>query len=150
MIKYYKLFNFSPSEQEFIQYVLDDPRAWDVTFKDIKKSNMKPNILVYKTPGNIINKLYPQEHLQNLSLTDTTNDPIIIHLRKENWDEGRGGYTNVWMYRTYLVLHEFGHAIGYGHAKCLKKGDPAPVMMQQTKGTYPCYPDPWVVKYIKK
>ena len=39
-------------------------------------------------------------------------------------------------YRQYLVNHEVGHGIGYEHHRpCLKNGDLAPIMMQQTFGT---------------
>jgi hypothetical protein len=47
---------------------------------------------------------------------------------------------------VYLILHEFGHALGHGHEKCEGSGKPAHVMMQQTLGTGLCYPDPWVIK----
>jgi len=148
MIKTYKTIGFTLEERQFIQDILDDPRAWDQEFVDItEKLDKQPDIYVHKASGKEMQKIYPFDHLQGLSLCDTSKYPTEIYIRKENWDEGRGGYQNVWGYRAYVILHEFGHSIGYRHVKCPKAGEPAPVMMQQTKGTSPCYPDPWVKKY---
>jgi hypothetical protein len=46
-------------------------------------------------------------------------------------------------YRTYLVNHEVGHTLGRGHAGCPGRGEPAPVMMQQTLGVGACRTSPW-------
>lgn len=46
-------------------------------------------------------------------------------------------------YRHLVVNHETGHWLGRGHAACPRAGGPAPVMMQQSKGTGGCRFNPW-------
>ncbi len=45
-------------------------------------------------------------------------------------------------YRHLVVNHETGHWLGHGHRGCAGPG-PAPVMMQQSKGTAGCAFNPW-------
>ena len=45
-------------------------------------------------------------------------------------------------YRHLVVNHETGHWLGHGHTGCSGAG-PAPVMMQQSKGTGGCTFNPW-------
>lgn len=60
------------------------------------------------------------------------------------WRRGAAAYAGrLRDYRTYVVNHEVGHALGRGHALCPGAGSRAPVMMQQTMGVAPCRANPW-------
>ena len=137
----YTTVGFSSWEKQFIQDVLDDPRAWNVKFV----CSASPNLVVYKATGEEIDSLYPS--LKGLSVCDRSSTPTRIYIRSENWNQipKASGYESLQGYRIYLICHEFGHALGHGHSRCVKPG-PCPVMVQQTLGTGLCYPHPWVVK----
>jgi hypothetical protein len=59
------------------------------------------------------------------------------------WEVGAEGFPDITTYRNYLVNHEFGHGLGYGHVGCPAAGAPAPVMMQQSKGLADCVANGW-------
>lgn len=65
-------------------------------------------------------------------------------INANRWHDGAEKFRGtLWQYRGYLLNHEVGHALGNRHRSCPGSGLPAPVMMQQTKGSYPCRPNPW-------
>jgi hypothetical protein len=64
------------------------------------------------------------------------------------WTRGADSYRgDLERYRTYVVNHEVGHALGRGHLGCPGSGLRAPVMMQQTLGVAACKPNPWPLPY---
>lgn len=84
---------------------------------------------------------------QNVSCNSSSTERVMINGWR--WARGAPSYgTDIAGYRRMLINHEIGHRIGYGHALCPGDGEPAPVMMQQTKSlTGPsgrtCAANPW-------
>ncbi|WP_353950623.1 DUF3152 domain-containing protein [Knoellia sp. S7-12] len=67
---------------------------------------------------------------------------VVLNVRR--WTEGVPGYgTNLAAYREYMVNHEIGHGLYHGHVECPRKGAPAPIMLQQSKGLDGCLQNPW-------
>jgi hypothetical protein len=53
-------------------------------------------------------------------------------------------------YRHYVVLHELGHWLGQGHASCSGKGQPAPVMQQQSVSLQGCTANVWPLAWERE
>lgn len=64
-------------------------------------------------------------------------------LNAMRWEQGAADVDELTTYRRYLINHEVGHGLGYGHVDCGAPGELAPVMMQQTKGTGDCVANAW-------
>nr|WP_240188297.1 DUF3152 domain-containing protein [Nakamurella flavida] len=56
-----------------------------------------------------------------------------VLINNSRWVRGAMAYgTDLSGYRTYVINHEVGHALGNGHQPCPVNGGQAPVMMQQS------------------
>ena len=65
-------------------------------------------------------------------------------LNAARWQTGATAYEGeLEAYRDYLVNHEVGHVLGFGHADCPEPGAVAPVMLQQTIGLQGCRRGAW-------
>lgn len=89
--------------------------------------------------------------LQNgLSVTMMRQRPRKTFFNFKNWTHRPStlpDYTRN-EYRTYLILHECGHALGQGHTYCRGSG-PVPVMHQQTRGNKTCSKNIWPLPFEK-
>lgn len=64
-------------------------------------------------------------------------------LNQHRWERGAADFPDLDQYRTYLVNHEVGHALGHDHVDCPEPGVRAPIMMQQTRSVGACEPNGW-------
>ncbi|WP_059013223.1 DUF3152 domain-containing protein [Streptomyces specialis] len=82
----------------------------------------------------------------NVSCNSSSTERVMINAWR--WAQGSETYgDDIGGYRQMLVNHEVGHRLGYQHVLCPGEGEPAPVMMQQTKflesDGVTCRPNPW-------
>ncbi|MDQ3782624.1 MAG: DUF3152 domain-containing protein [Actinomycetota bacterium] len=68
----------------------------------------------------------------------------VVAINVDRWEHGAAAFgDDLTTYRHYLINHETGHRLGHQHVPCPAAGEPAPVMMQQSKFTEPCLPNGW-------
>ncbi|TDW18326.1 DUF3152 domain-containing protein [Kribbella kalugense] len=126
-----------------IHKTLTDPRGWQavhpVSFERTDKVDADLRIIL-ATPALTDKLCLPLDTGGEVSCR--VEDRVVLNAKR--WMYAIPAYNgNVDLYRSYLVNHEVGHALGHGHSTCTKPKTPAPVMMQQTKGLAGCLPNAW-------
>ena len=126
-----------------VERALSDPRSWGgsgrVGFRRVSRG-----------PASFRVTLASPQTTDRLCLPLQTNGSFSCYmagravLNARRWHQGADAYAGrLRAYRTYVVNHEVGHALGEGHVGCPAAGHEAPVMMQQTKGVAPCRANAW-------
>lgn len=135
-----------PAFAAFAMAVLNDPRGWghdgSVVFE--RSGSEDADVRLYlASPATTDELCAPLPTNGRLSCGRVG----FAALNAERWAIGAepfldGGGT-VEEYRAYLVNHEVGHVIGYGHVRCPEPGTLAPVMLQQSLWLDGCEPNGW-------
>ena len=123
--------------------ILNNDRGWaNVAEKSFQLTSVDDSdyVYIFASPEKTDELCAP---IETNSIYSCRNEENIV-LNFFRWQEGAVDFKNdMETYRIYLINHETGHILGWGHVGCPKEGAIAPVMMQQSKGTDGCIPYGW-------
>ncbi|MGW4948294.1 DUF3152 domain-containing protein [Actinoplanes sp. NPDC004185] len=126
-----------------VQRTLEDPRGW--SGGGVRQlSRVGPGDR-YDFTISLVTPRTRDELCQDVpdGYTSCRNGARVV-LNVARWAHGVPHYgAPLAVYRQYMVNHEVGHRLGHGHERCPGKGEPAPVMQQQTLGLHGCTPNAW-------
>ena len=130
---------------EMITGILNDPRGWatveNQSFQIVGKEYADLNI-VFAKPETVDELCYP---LQTNGIYSCRNEKNVV-INMFRWVSGAKDFDkDLSTYRIYLINHEVGHYLGWGHSDCPSENALAPVMMQQSKTTDGCIPNGWPI-----
>ena len=130
---------------EMIIGILNDKRGWSTVenkaFKIVDKEYSDLNI-IFANPETVDQLCYP---LQTNGIYSCRNEQNVV-INMFRWTAGAKDFDDdLSTYRIYLINHEVGHYLGWGHTDCPSETALAPVMMQQSKGTEGCIPNGWPI-----
>ena len=128
---------------KLITSILNDPSGWkNITEKEflLVSEEDADFTFIFSSPDKTDELCAPLE--TNGIYSCRNEEEIIINYFR--WENGAIDFGNdMRTYRLYLINHETGHILGWGHTGCPKDGALAPVMMQQSKTTDGCTPYGW-------
>ena len=123
--------------------ILNNDTGWkNITKKQFQLTSVEESdyVYIFASPEKTDEICAPIETNSIYSCRKEQN--IVLNFFR--WQNGAVDFKNdMETYRIYLINHETGHILGWGHVGCPKEGAIAPVMMQQSKGTEGCIPYGW-------
>lgn len=117
-----------------VEQTLADPRGWtgEGGFAFRRIDSGEPDFRVMLTSQLTVRGVCG--YSLGLEVSCRVGEQVIINTAR--WVRGGVAFGgDLESYRQYVINHEVGHAINFGHEPCAEDGDLAPVMMQQTFST---------------
>lgn len=126
------------------EHVLGHRLAWtgagDWALRRVRR---RPDIRIVIATPSTVDRLCARAGLRTVGRLSCWNGRFAA-INVDRWKRGSKGFVGpLHVYRRYVLNHEVGHALGYGHRACSRRGALAPVMQQQTFATRPCRANGW-------
>lgn len=135
--------SFDPSQVAGeVDAILSDDRSWTALGRwTLQRVDAGPDARILLASPDTTDRLCAP--LRTSGIFSCRQGDLVV-LNAARWAGGADSWgEDVVGYRGYLVNHEVGHYLGFGHVGCPAAGEPAPVMMQQTKTVASCVPNAW-------
>jgi hypothetical protein len=128
-----------------VDEILGDARSWTAS-GDLRLQRVPQGgeFTIYLATEATSEKMCLEDGLQTDKYTScrVASGKVVINLAR--WMTSVPHYgAPLGVYRQYVINHEVGHQLGYGHERCPTAGGLAPVMQQQTLGLYGCVANAW-------
>ncbi|MFC7362514.1 DUF3152 domain-containing protein [Nocardioides astragali] len=124
------------------QETFEDPRGWRYGGVEFRRVRRGGDFTLVLAAARAVPTFSP-----TCSPTWSCRVGRFVIINQERWKHASPAWNaagrSLRDYRHLVVNHETGHWLGRGHASCPAGGGPAPVMMQQSKGTGGCRFNPW-------
>jgi hypothetical protein len=131
---------------EIVEATLSDPRGWERAAFQLERRDDGPHLIVIAEGDEVDRLCLPYDTYGEYSCQ---NGPVVA-INAERWREATPKWTgDLATYRQMVVNHEVGHLLGQKHPKpqCPRRGEPAPVMNQQSTELDGCLPNPWPLQW---
>jgi hypothetical protein len=128
---------------EVAEAALLDPRSWArdrhlVRIADPEHADIR---LLFATPSTV-DRLCGEVGLRTHGVYSCWTGTFAT-INSWRYAFGATGFDDLDTYRRYVVNHEVGHGLGFGHVGCPGPGELAPVMMQQSASLGACVANGW-------
>jgi hypothetical protein len=129
-----------------VDRVLGDPRSW-IAARQFRLQRVPQAVgsefTIYLSSAKTSEKMCATGGLETSGYS-SCRLPGQVVMNLTRWQDAVPHYgAPLEAYRAYAINHEVGHQLGHGHEACPGKGEPAPVMMQQTYGLTGCVANAW-------
>jgi hypothetical protein len=129
-----------------VDRILGDPRSWVAErrfrLQRVPRSD-DAEFTIFLASAGTSERMCARGGLRTRGFTSCRLPGQVI-INHDRWQHAVPGYgAPLGTYRAYAINHEVGHQFGHGHEACGGRGEPAPVMMQQTYGLRGCVANAW-------
>lgn len=123
-----------------VESTLEDPRGWQRAGFDLVQRADAEHVIVLAEGDEVDRRCLPYKTYGKYSCQI---GPVVA-LNADRWRTATSKWTgDLSTYRQMLVNHEVGHLLGQHHRRCPGRGEPAPIMLQQSTELGDCLPNPW-------